>query len=166
MLTQEQKERVRYLIEDGWVDPDDNESSTKRNLKAALAQVSSSLELHYFSSHHNWDGGIHSLEMVVSHPLCDAGTALMIFWLGQPGYFFGKEALEIYEVPQFRLLKDIQQRYIKGKFASHDIFVDPASVLGMNLLQENSFESGFTQIESKLKSPSPGQEAPPLSLAP
>jgi hypothetical protein len=48
------------------------------------ALLRTSRELHGFAQSYNWDGGTDAMVEIIRHPLCDRGTALMIYWLAQP----------------------------------------------------------------------------------
>lgn len=74
-LTPEQQARVEFLLYECY----ETESITE-NLK----QLESTQEIHEFATNYNWDYGIEPLKLILQHPLCDRGTALKIYWLGQP----------------------------------------------------------------------------------
>ncbi|MGX2954874.1 DUF4274 domain-containing protein [Shewanella sp. JL219SE-S6] len=48
-------------------------------------------ELHYVAANLNWDNGLESPAAILNHPLCDAGTALLLYWYGQ-GFFHSNPA--------------------------------------------------------------------------
>ena len=78
-------------------------------------------ELDQLARHHNWDDGVKKLQTIVEHPGCDLGTALTIYWLGQP------EELADYETPAqapkderavVKLLRTIEARVARDDFAT------------------------------------------------
>lgn len=48
--------------------------------------LESAEELQQFCEHYNWDNGVLPLQAVVSHPQCDHGTALFLYWMSEPNY--------------------------------------------------------------------------------
>ncbi len=54
-----------------------------------IACLKSKEELHVVAANYHWDGSeqLQSLYAIIDHPLCDAGTALLLFWKGG-GYRF------------------------------------------------------------------------------
>lgn len=119
-LTSEQQARVRFLL-DEW---DSIESFAK-----TLELVESSSEIHEFAKHYNWDYGLEPLKLVLNHPLCDRGTALEIYWLGQPEYYSGFSTID--DIPScnrdgYLLLKLIESLLLNEySFRYNNIHVDP-----------------------------------------
>lgn len=134
-LTPEQIARIEYLARDAWVvdtgDADD-ESKSWDNFTAALTQMSS-IELHYFACNFNWDCGIKELDAVIDHRECDAGTALTVYWLGQPATHYRMEA-RANLTPDAReivaLLRKIEAKLIKQEFNHCSIACDPFNIMG------------------------------------
>ncbi len=134
-LTSEQKKRVEYLATDEWVvdtGADDDEARSLENFRATLSQMSS-IELHHFAWLFNWDCGTDELAALVEHPECDAGTAMMIFWLGQPTEYYrdnrdGKLAER--QQPAFEFLRHIETRLLSDDFAHSAIACDPFDIMG------------------------------------
>lgn len=48
----------------------------------------SSAEQYYLASIYNWDDGITILNWIIDSTKCDKGTAIMIFWMSEPDYYF------------------------------------------------------------------------------
>ena len=134
-LTPEQIKRVEYLATDEWVvdtGASDDDSRSLENFYAALRQMSS-IELHHFACNFNWDGGTDELAAVVGHPECDAGTAMMIFWLGQPAYYYRRHRngkLAEHEQTVFEFLRHIETRLLSNDFALSAIACDPFDIMG------------------------------------
>jgi hypothetical protein len=89
-LSPEQAERVRYLLDGDW-HVDDAESDQVPEywveFDRALSQVETPEELHEFVDRWNWDGGSEPIRRVLAHPLCDRGTALMVYWRLEPIFY-------------------------------------------------------------------------------
>ncbi len=67
----------------------------------------------------NWDNGLKSLEKMINDPNCDLATASMIFWHGQPDYYYNKpenETFESYETKAFDFLKSLADKILANKF--------------------------------------------------
>lgn len=144
-LTPEQKKRVEYLATDEWVvdtGADDDEARSMENFCATLHQMSS-IELHHFACNFNWDCGTDELATVIDHPECDAGTAMMIFWLGQPTYYYrghrsGK--LAEHEQPTFEFLRHIETRLMSDDFACSAIACNPFDIMGQPMTRGTDCE--------------------------
>ena len=48
----------------------------------------SAAEQYYLASIYNWDDGAIVLDWIIDSPKCDKGTAIMIFWMAEPDYYF------------------------------------------------------------------------------
>ena len=134
-LNATQIERIEYLATDAWVvdsgSPDDDTVSNANFTRVLNAM--SSIELHHFACNFNWDCGTDELAAVVDHPDCDAGTALMIFWLGQPAHYFRahkRNKLTESETPVFAWLDSIARRLVSGDFSCCNIACDPFDIMG------------------------------------
>jgi hypothetical protein len=134
-LTPEQIARVEYLATDQWVVDDDSPDSASRswqNFQRAIGLMSS-LELHHFACNFNWDCGVDELEAVIDHPACDAGTALMIYWLGQPATHYRMAARrKSPDQPDDveKLLRKIEAKIVNNGFRSNAIACDPTNIMG------------------------------------
>jgi len=132
-LTPEQAERVRYLAEDEWGGESEDEAAQWADFDRVLAQMSAE-ELHAFVNVMNWDGGgADRLSRVLAHPLCDRGTALMIYWLARPRFYikYGtrervRDELWPSALDDYDLLCDIERRFAANDFATADIPFNPA----------------------------------------
>ena len=96
---------------------------------------------------------VDALEAVLEHPLCDRGTALMIYWLGEPTYFADFASDE--DVPEVnRSLKEflnrVQNQLMSEQFKSNTICFDP--MVDMNVVQRRKIENAGT-IPAVLKKP-------------
>ena len=69
------------------------------------------------------------MRRVIRHPLCDRGTALLIYWRGAPGFYARcadrSETRNPDQADHFDLLREIEQRVIAGHFHTHRFSYDP-----------------------------------------
>jgi len=161
-LTDVQIERVLslVLIAEGWIDvPDDEDYSHLWGVfRNNLAKCTSPLELHCVAANLNWDNGLTGLLAVLDHPLCDQGTALLLYWLGEPAYSFSTDPAAVEEETAF--LVDIQSRYLANGYPRSLIATDPANLLGEDCLANGSHPA----IPEAMRLPSPGTPAEDLTV--
>lgn len=162
-LTNEQRERLDWLLE-GHLDEEleDREYSAKR--AGLLAAFETSEELFLFAYHSSGDLMPREWRWVIDNPLCDAGTALLVFWRLSPGYLYQyTTAAEVpYAGDAFDLARDIERRYLAGAFPDRGLSFDPTDFRGSNLLEDVEEDGGADRIPAELKRPSPGRLVAPL----
>ncbi|HEX8235189.1 MAG TPA: DUF4274 domain-containing protein [Abditibacteriaceae bacterium] len=120
ILTDEAKERIQETLDDAFEYPD------------KVTSLQSSLELHMFATNWNWDNGTKEpLFRVIQDSRCDKGTALRLYWAGDPLYFYetyaNRDEVEEYHQQNYDLLKDIEKRLIGGFYTEQNICFDPHS---------------------------------------
>jgi len=78
----------------------------------------SSAELHYLASIYNWDSGTTTLQWIIESPKCDLGTAIMIFWLAEPDYYFRYQSIpeDEFDADVWKLLQSILENIRSEKF--------------------------------------------------
>lgn len=175
LLSREQIRRVRFLLYHAWDDEEDPEGSLYRDdgdqpewsealdiLRAQrfaeeLARVESPVELHYFAMGYNWGDGDEKLRAVLDHPLCDLGTATMIYWLSQPDLILGWEAEGDADAEGLALIKDNQARLVAEDYAHRQIRFDPRDFLGNDHTQPEADSTGMSLIPPKLTEATPGR---------
>ncbi|MBO2638671.1 DUF4274 domain-containing protein [Shewanella algae] len=86
-----------------------------------IAELQSMEELHYVAANLNWDNGLASPAAILNHPLCDAGTALLLYWYGQ-GFFHSNPADA--EPEEKALFDRLITRFSQGDFVSYRIAFD------------------------------------------
>jgi hypothetical protein len=47
-------------------------------------------EIHVYADKFNWDSSLESLYWILENPLCELGTAVMLYWKATPLYFYEK----------------------------------------------------------------------------
>jgi hypothetical protein len=158
----EQLDRLKYLVNDRWVTDDDEKS--KREFDRVLAQVESPYELHQYAANFNWDGGFAELEKVIKHPLCDKGTALMIYFAGGAVTLYNRQHQNkelIGEQPLLlAFLKEIETKVKRNEFKSDCIKFDPTNTRGRNFLSK----PGAELIPPHMKQPTEGEAIELLNL--
>ena len=77
-------------------------------------------ELHLFATLCTRDGGLERLKQVITHSACDAGTALMVYWMTRPEWFvqYATAAEAGWDKESFVLIQTIEQRYLAGSYRS------------------------------------------------
>ncbi|RNI27876.1 DUF4274 domain-containing protein [Rufibacter immobilis] len=90
----------------------------EKELFNSFKKLNSSAQLHYLADLFNWDEEKNVLEWIVDSPLCDYGTALLIFWRAQPDFYtqFANEAEAGYEKDTYNLLQKILGNYRNEKY--------------------------------------------------
>jgi hypothetical protein len=132
-LSEEQRQRVQALIDDEWVDEDDDVEATEAAFAKLLNAITDPEELHLFADGFNWDGGCDELGKVVAHALCDLGTALLIYWRGNPRWhlqYNDRSEVREYELETFDLLQEIERKVLAGDFRTSTQPFDPRNDLG------------------------------------
>lgn len=88
-------------------------------------------EIHFFVKYFNKDGQADILELIINNPMCDAGTALYIYYSFEPAYFYEEYASENdikreYEQDIYRIIKNIENKFISGFYKNCTISYDPS----------------------------------------
>ncbi len=85
--------------------------------------------MHLYADGFNWDTGVEELRRVTRHPLCDRGTALLIYWRGGPGWYAQysdrAEIRSADEADGYDLSQEIERLIIQGRFATYRFHYDP-----------------------------------------
>ncbi|CAH0535481.1 hypothetical protein VST7929_03055 [Vibrio stylophorae] len=125
---------VRYMADQMNIDDD---------AVVTIECLQSKEELHVVADHYNWDdNALPSLQAMIDHPLCDAGTALLLFWKGEgyralspnPGY----ASAEI-----ITFFKTLYQRFCHQEFNSYSIAFDPYEEGYVPTLEESIAQAYF-----------------------
>ncbi|MFO0550687.1 MAG: DUF4274 domain-containing protein [Polyangiaceae bacterium] len=93
--------------------------------------LESAEELHAFADAFNWDdASVRALVEVIRHPLCDAGTAKLIYWRADPDDLFVEYASRDDVDSEVRrehwdLLIEIEDRLAEEAFATSRIPFEP-----------------------------------------
>ena len=140
-LSESQLQRVRRMSQDEWESEDE--------FRQFFETITDAEELHLFADDFNWDTGVEELRRVIRHPLCDRGTAFLIYWRGSPGWYARYSDRSQTDNPDdaihYDLLLEIEQKIIGGRFHSYRFRYDPKNDRGHDM----------TEVHSKAKRPIP-----------
>lgn len=133
------------------------------NGEVSITLLNRPQEWHYFAWRYNWDDGIEPLLWIVNQSLCDKGTALLIYWRGQPQNI---QLLNTYENDEARgyhalyinLIEKIEERFRKDDFINKRISFNPQDDYGQNWVRDLL---STTHIPDSMFQPSPGQPVSP-----
>lgn len=86
--------------------------------------------LHRRAVEHNWDDGIDELVAIVGDPACDYGTALLLYWHGDPASSFkhGRPEVSRRKLDRFDyagFLVRLERRLLADDFATRKILFNP-----------------------------------------
>ncbi|MGI2119791.1 DUF4274 domain-containing protein [Shewanella oncorhynchi] len=99
-----------------------------------ISDLQSMEELHFVAANLNWDNDDPDMvRAIIEHPLCDAGTALLLYWYGQGFYYSTPETLD---TPFGQLFKTITDRFVARGYASYKIHFDPLKECFMPSLED------------------------------
>ena len=121
-----------------------------------LATVESSQEIDFFAKNYNWGDGLEPLKLVLNHPLCDFGTALKIYWLGQPDYYAGfviENNIPACNRDVYLFLKFIESLIAKDHFQHNQIQFDPIADFP---IEQRHHIAKYAEISEKLLLPNYG----------
>lgn len=108
-----------------------------RKRKAWLQTATDPRELHLFAENWHWDGGGgKQLLPLVENPHSDAGTMLMLFWLGaaEDMYHHDNAIKDIdreFDREIHRLLRRIEKKFVNKDYATAKIYFDPTPYISM-----------------------------------
>ncbi|MBM7846332.1 DUF4274 domain-containing protein [Herpetosiphon giganteus] len=127
---------------------------------ADYRQLTKPLQWHQMMLQWNWDGNLEPIWWIIQQPNCDFGTALLIFWRANAGYYYqypNREALiadrgnpAIYD-----LLKQIELNYLNGFYQNQAFGYDPTNEDGDDFTQDY-VEQRQQAIPEGMVRPSPG----------
>lgn len=99
-----------------------------RSLKALERSLDTPEKLHQFALDYSWKNGDQIPRWMIQQPLCDRGTALLIYWQASPRYYCQYQ--HRFEVPErersgYDLIKEIERRYLGGWYQQRSIYFNP-----------------------------------------
>jgi hypothetical protein len=120
-------------------------------------------EIHYALSNYNFDAGISFPRAIVSHPDCDKGTALMLFWRLSPDNYtqFDREDPEsapLFWREKFILLINLMNNYESGFYRNESICFNPSDDYGHNWLCELIKKKREWEIPPNMMKPTSGKQ--------
>ena len=139
-ITAKRQQYLNDLVLGDWVhrfdkSADDDEKLFDAELKKwdketdrFFLTVTNPMELHFFAENQDIDGFEVTLQQIATHPKCDAGTALLVYWQNAPEWKFqykfdGDTSHDTGKT--LAMLVAIEKRYLSGGFKAAKIFFDP-----------------------------------------
>jgi hypothetical protein len=127
-----------------------------------LRRIDSPLQLRYLPEILNWDSGwTHDIVgWILEHPLCDAGTALSIYWLNDPRFFKKHEragTMPKWAAKGYELHKKCEALYLGGLYSGKSIRYNPRDGRELPLHPEQDSADDLL-ISPRLKTASLGEE--------
>ena len=136
------------------------EEDTVPDLK--LFKTLNAYEQFYLAETYNWDDGTEVLKWIIESPICDKGTASLIFWSAEPDFYFDytEKTIVDYEKGTFDLLQKIIKKFRNSEFNRSKIKFDPT--LHGNKTDWKT-ELDIWEIPDELRKPTKGSELISLS---
>jgi hypothetical protein len=156
-----QRRRVAWLI-DGHLADDYDEAAHEARWERQFAAISSPEELFLYASDSHPNQSPREWLRLLDSPLCDSGTALLIFWRNSPVYYYGDEPAGGWDRERYDLVREIERRYRAGEYPSAAVRFDPASFKGSDFLAAHRPEE-LERVPEVMRRPSPGEPVPPLA---
>jgi hypothetical protein len=137
-LTAQQRKRIVWLV-DGHLADDYDEATFQGRWEREFAALSSPEELFLFASESPADQEPAEWRRVLDSPLCDRGTALLVFWRNSPVYYYGDEPAGGWgrDRARYELVREIAERCLAGGCSSAVVRFDPAAFKRINFLVQN-----------------------------
>jgi hypothetical protein len=143
--------------------------SSEDELWDLLRRVDSPLQLHYLPEILNWDSGwtYDIVGWILEHPLCDAGTILLIYWMNDPRFY--KKHERAGTIPKwaergYELHKKCEALYLGGRISSGTIRYNPRDGRDLPVRPERDSADDLL-IPPELKTASTGEEVVDYSTA-
>ncbi len=105
-----------------------SEDFKKRQLEG-FHKLDSSEELQYLMEWWNWDDGNEIPNLVLNHPKCDYGTALMVYWMFDPSEYTmydNEKNVPDFLLEDYKMLKELEHRLVAGEFVLSRIKYNPS----------------------------------------
>ncbi|MCP4138510.1 MAG: DUF4274 domain-containing protein [bacterium] len=104
--------------------------------------------------YYNWDDGISKLLTMVKSKDCDKGTALLIYWLAHPEYYYkynDPDEMPEYERPVYNLIKTIEELILSKKLPEKIIYSPDKSLIPKKLgkIPKEMIKSSKGDVKSK-----------------
>ena len=105
-----------------------------------------SRKLHQRAEDHNYDDSPSKLRSIIRNKNCDLGTALLVYWRGDPNYYrlfpnrWEMKGDPSADVALFDVLVEIERRVTDGRYSKFEIPFDPFLDVGRTNWAENHYE--------------------------
>jgi hypothetical protein len=163
-LTTQQRKRVAWLI-DGHLADDYDEATFEHRWEQEFAILSSPQEMFLFASESHPAQGREEWRRVLDSPLCDMGTALLIFWRNDPVNhyeFASPDAVPSINRGSYDLVREIERKYRAGAYPSAVVRFDPTAFHGYSFLDGQAAEA-VERVPAEMRPPSRGEFVPRLA---
>jgi len=153
LLSELQASRVRALVDNS------GPLAGSKPYWQLIEDVEAPAELFYlpwlldWNSKRTWD----TIKWILAHSLCDAGTALAIYWLHQPQDWVNRsesERADPWFAAHIAVHEDIEQRMLSLSFPSLALSYDPK--MDIRTLREDPDSPTLALIPKHMKVPTPG----------
>ncbi len=115
-------------------------------------------ELHQVVDNYNWDEGPELLQWIIESPLCDKGTALLIFWRANPVYHTQySEDPKNWNSGGYQLVQAVLKKWQENGFSQGIIAYDPEKDYAAETDEE---ERGAWSIPADMRNATPGEPWP------
>lgn len=160
-ISPEQRKRVAWL-KDGYYDDDDEETYDAR-WQRQFELIGSPEEMFLHASECHPAQGVPEWRRLLDHPLCDQGTALLIFWRCSPVHFYGDEPAGGWGWDRdcYDFVREIAARCEAKAFPSAVVRFDPGKFKNFSFLDPYSPEQ-LARVPAHMQTPTPGESVPPL----
>lgn len=121
-------------------------------------QLKTSEELHRVVENYNWDEGLQVMHWVLESPLCDKGTALLMFWRADPVYEtqFSEDPKD-WRSAGYQLVQKILEMWQNNQFSEGLISYDPVHDYAADTDAEGH---GAWEIPADMRQPTKGEKWP------
>jgi hypothetical protein len=131
-----------------------------------VSSLQTSEELHLLAWNYNWDNSdaVEVMRHIINHPLCDQGTALLIYWYAGPCYVYARPdetaRSDTADHALYALVEEIERNYLAAKFRYQSIRFDPQYDDGIDWTQDCTHARLRRRIPEAMFSASPGRPMP------
>lgn len=161
-LSPEQRKRVAWL-KDGYLSDEDEDTFDAR-WERQFAAISSPEELFLHAGECHPAQAVAEWRRLLDHPLCDQGTAALVFWRNSPVYLYGDKPAGGWDWVRERydLVREIADRCGAGGYPSAVVRFDPAAFKRINFLLGYTADQ-LARVPAHMRAPTPGEPVPPLA---
>jgi hypothetical protein len=143
--------------------------SSDKELWDLLACIDSPVQLHYLPEILNWDSGWTEqiVDWILEHPLCDAGTVLLIYWMNDPRFYKKHErsgTIPKWAERGYELHKKCEALYLSGRSSGGAIRYNPRDGRDLPVRPEQDSADDLL-IPPQLRAASTGAEVVDYSTA-
>ena len=123
--------------------------------RKSFEKIEKPAQLHYLADIYNWDDEIDVLDWIISSPVCDKGTALLIFWRAEPDYYtkFENEDEAGTDKEIYLLLRKIITNWQSGFYKKERFRFDP---IAEEYDVDYRYPNEKWQIPDEMKKPTKG----------